>query len=341
MFKQYRRRKRQFFPNKPKKNVTFATAGTAMMSTWKFGCIGVSQTEAAVSFRERFALSDEKALRLLSLLREEAFPSQHTEAAQPEDLLILSTCHRTELYYGSETPKQNIRPETFVKWLCIVKGLPYDKNYLKSFFHIQETAIAVERLFRVGMGLQSQVLGDKQVIGQVKNAYRLSVQTETAGPRLHRLLHNIFYTHKQVAQETNFHKGTASIACAAVQRLQPILSQKQVQILVAGLGEVGEELCRRLSHMGCKNVFLANRTFKKTQQMAAQHHFTALSLGEAQDKVKDIDVLISCLRNQPSFWQKTHFSSTCPSKFRYLVDLSVPRNINTEVGELPTCCSTT
>jgi glutamyl-tRNA reductase len=153
-----------------------------------FQALVLSYKSAPVAIRERFALSETQSRNLLTDLKENL---------ALQDLLILSTCNRTEIYF---TSLEDITPHIF-SLIATLKGLPNIEEVAKWFTPIQNHDEAVKHLFDVSIGLESQVVGDFQIINQVKQAYQLTADANAAGPFLHRLLHTIFFANKKVTTE--------------------------------------------------------------------------------------------------------------------------------------------
>merc|ERR1711879_98970 len=127
------------------------------------------------------------------------------------------------------------------------------------------------------MGLEAQVIGDMQISNQVKRSYQTAVDMDMAGPFLHRLMHTIFFTNKKVVQETAFRDGAASVSYAAVELIEELTSNThQPRVLLVGLGEIGEDVAKNLVYLGDAQIKIANRTFSKAQELAAEYNFEAI-----------------------------------------------------------------
>lgn len=217
-----------------------------------FRSIALSYKTAPLSVREMLALTEEQCKTLLSTVR---------DIFDVTDLLVISTCNRTELYYSAS---EDLSTE-LIKYLCIHKGILNSENYISYFETINDQNKAVEHLFRVAIGLESQVVGDLQITNQVKQSYQWSADANLAGPFLHRLLHTIFFTNKKVVQETSFRDGAASVSYATVELVNLLVSENiDAKILVLGLGEIGADVCRNLAASKLENITLCNRTLEKS-----------------------------------------------------------------------------
>jgi len=195
-----------------------------------FKSVSISHRSAPLTIREMVALSEEES-RTFTLKCKDMFGLQ--------ELLIVSTCNRTELYYTSQESISN----DLIKALLIEKGLTNTEDYFHHFIQKDETNDSLKHLFEVATGLQSKVVGDLQIPNQIKKAYQLAADLNMAGPYLHRLMHTIFYSNKRVAQETSFRDGAASVSYATV-ALAEELAQAIVtpKILILGLGEIGNDV---------------------------------------------------------------------------------------------------
>ncbi len=280
--------------------------------------------KAQLKYREEVCLSQEEASKLIDLAK---------DALGIQEIFIISTCNRTEIYYLSD---QTSFKEELLKLLAVVKGISSDKESFRYFEEENDSIKAIKRLYFVAMGLESQVLGDLQIINQVKQAYQLSADKGVASHFLHRLLHGIFYANKKVVQETEFRDGVASLSYATVELVDKIVNSNfNEPILLVGLGEMGTDVCDILSNFGYSNVTLANRTEEKAIFLASKYNFKHLAFESLIQMVAEASIIISTVGNQSPIISKKHFESQDVLTFKHLIDLSVPRSIDPEVEELP------
>ena len=295
-----------------------------MLETFK--AISLSHKTAPLRVRELIALNEDEAKRLMLRLRDFFGLS---------DLLVLSTCNRTEVYYALD---QNLNEE-IVRLLLIEKGLTDTDNYLPYFQFFESNHQAVRHLFEVCVGLHSQVVGDMQIPNQVKQSYQWSADLEMAGPFLHRLMHTIFFTNKRVAQETSFRDGAASVSYAAVELIDELVGEhQQPNILVVGLGEIGTDVCKNLaarSGGNSANITLCNRTQARADALAEEFNFRVADLANLTDEIRQADVIISSvMRNEPLIVPAL-LKNVNILTFKYFIDLSVPRSVDTAVEQIP------
>lgn len=285
-----------------------------------FKAITISHKKASLQLRGQIALNEEESKALMLKMR---------ETFEVSEVLVLSTCNRTEVYYVSESNlgEEIIRLIASQKVLSSTEVLPY-------FEIINDHNEAVKYLFEVSMGLHSQVVGDLQIPNQVKHAYQWAADVQMAGPFLHRLLHTIFFTNKKVVQETSFRDGAASTSYATVEVMEtflPLLSNPKV--LVVGLGEIGEDVCRTLADKGYKNITITNRTLEKAQKLANELGFEVADYQFVNQNILNADIVISSVRcESPIITKETLKDKTLAVK--YLIDLSVPNSIATNIEEV-------
>jgi len=287
-----------------------------------FKILGLSFKNTDISQREKLALKEEMAKKLLK------FISEYTEAS---DVLILSTCNRTEIYYNHE----NDYSKEIIQGIALLKFT--DAAVIEPLFELQsDHDKAVRHLFEVSMGLEAQVVGDLQISNQVKQAYQWSADEEMAGPFLHRLMHTIFYTNKRVVQETTFRDGAASVSYAAKEMVEDLTSElKDPAILILGVGEIGEDVCRNLVGSKFSKVAITNRTAKKGEALAAECGFDFIPFDKAYKAIDKADVIVSSISREKAFISRELVSSFNILSFKFFIDLSVPRSVEMSVEDVP------
>lgn len=285
-----------------------------------FKALTISHKKASLQVRGQIALNEDESKALMLKIR---------ETYDVSEVLVLSTCNRTEIYYCSE----NDLGESIIRLLASQKVLS-SNEILPYFDIISEHNEAVRYLFEVAMGLHSQVVGDLQIPNQVKHAYQWSADVHMAGPFLHRLLHTIFFTNKKIVQETSFRDGAASTSYATVEVMESFLPMlNNPKILVVGLGEIGEDVCRTLADKGYKNITITNRTLEKAEKLANELKFEVADYQLVNQNILNADIIISSVRcEEPIITKETLKDKTLAVK--YLIDLSVPNSIATDIEEV-------
>ena len=297
-----------------------------MLDTFK--AISLSHKTAPLQVRELIALNEDEAKRFMLRLR---------DFFGLTDLLVISTCNRTEVYYAAEqaSSASNLNAD-IARLLLIEKGLTDTDNYLPYFQFFGEHKEAVRHLFEVCVGLHSQVVGDMQIPNQVKQSYQWSADLGMAGPFLHRLMHTIFFTNKRVAQETPFRDGAASVSYAAVELIDELVGEHQnPNVLVIGLGEIGTDVCKNLEARQLTNITLCNRTQAKADALAGQNGFRVADFANLTDEIRRADVIISSVMRDEALITPALLQEVNILTFKYFIDLSVPRSVDTSVEQIP------
>lgn len=288
--------------------------------TQNFKSLALTYKTAPVAVREQVSLNEAAAKQLMQFLRD------FTSAT---DVLVVSTCNRTEIYYCSETDLSN---EIF-KALGLIKQISADcQQYFAKF----EGLAAVQHLFEVAIGLDAQVVGDLQISGQVKNAYQWTADENMAGPFLHRLLHTIFFCNKRVVQETSFRDGAASISYAAKEMADDMTAGLvSPKVLVVGVGEIGQDVCLNLVNTRFKNVTILNRTTEKAEKLAERCGFAFAGIERLSEEIGKADVIISSVSGSEPLITKALLSELNILSHKYFIDLSMPRSVEPAIDELP------
>lgn len=289
-----------------------------------FKAVSLSFKKAPLEIRELIALDEAACRRFLHTLRHEL---------DLTDLLVLSTCNRTEVYYSADRDQS---PQ-IIEALGQLKSLPELADYFPYFDILDQHTDAVRHLFEVAMGLDAQVVGDMQISNQVKQAYQWSADADAAGPFLHRLLHTIFFTNKRVQQETSFRDGAASTSYAALELVEELTADvANPRVLVVGLGEIGADVCR---HFGDSKVFqdvtVCNRTRSKADALAQECGLKVLDFENLVQGLKEADVIISSIARDEPFFTRTMVEHLEVLSYKFFIDLSVPRSIATDVEQVP------
>ncbi|OYU66020.1 MAG: glutamyl-tRNA reductase [Cytophagaceae bacterium BCCC1] len=285
-----------------------------------FRVVSISYKKAPLQIRERLALDESET---------KAFYLKLKEVLGVVEALVISTCNRTEVYFKSDLDLSS----EVIKLLAVNKGV--SSSEIESYFEIiNEESAATNYLFEVALGLQSQVIGDQQIINQVKNAYQWSADMQMAGPFVHRVLHTVFYANKRLVQETSFRDGAASTSYVTIDLMESFLPMLvNPSILVLGLGEIGEDIAKTLFEKGIKNVSVCNRTKEKAVEIAKSFEMEVLDYMDLSEKILYFDVVISSVRAESPVVKAAYLANK--KAITYLFDLSVPRSIESEVENIP------
>lgn len=284
---------------------------------------GVNHTTAPVEVRERISFGAEIVPEALSQL---------TSRHGVQEAAILSTCNRTEIYCSLEQGGEQ-RPIT---WFSEYHGLRQDQ--LRPFIYKHPDANAVKHVLRVASGLDSMVLGEPQVLGQLKSAYQTALQAGSIGKLLSRLFQHSFMVAKQIRTSTMIGAHPVSVAFAAVRLAQQIFGNLSEQTaLLIGAGDTIELAARHLHENGLKRMIIANRTLERSQHLANDYSAYAITLADIPHHLAEADIVISSTASQLPILGKGAIERAIKVRKRrpmFLVDIAVPRDIEPEAGDL-------
>lgn len=303
--------------------------------------LGINHKTATVSLREKVAFVEHK--------RQLAFV-QIAAQGLAESVVILSTCNRTELYFHQASiPPQDDHPENIAwrercfHWFAEIHQL--DRQELRECLYFKQNLDAARHLMHVACGLDSLILGEPQILGQVKQAYQESEnfyqsQGKSISTNLSRLFQKTFSTAKRVRSETEIGASAVSVAYAACGLARQIFDDfKQLRFLLVGAGETIELVARYLTQHGAKNIMVANRTHSRAEQLAERLNtpMQILSLSALQVGLNQADVVISSTGSPDVLITKTMVEQAQKQR-RFdpmlLIDIAVPRDIEESAGEL-------
>ena len=286
-----------------------------------FNILGINHKTAPVALREKVAFSEERLLAALQALRQE------TGVAEA---VILSTCNRTELYWAGSASGRELS-----QWLEQHHGNNLD---LASSLYIHEEQRAVEHAFSVASGLDSMVLGEAQILGQLKDAYRIAQQAGSTGPSLNKLFQAAFSAAKRVRSETRIGENAVSIASATVSLARRVYSDLSAHTaLIVGAGEMNALVARHFMSAGVKRMVIANRTLEKAQILATEIKAHAVGLEDLDNELAQADIVITCTAATVPLITKSAAESAIRARRRrpiFMVDLAVPRDIDPQVADL-------
>lgn len=285
--------------------------------------LGINHKTAPVNVREQVAFAPENMVQVL----------QHAcTVLQLNEMAILSTCNRTELYCSSEL--QGSR--AVLEWLGEHHGLAVDELEACSYAYWDDEAI--KHMMRVASGLDSMVLGEPQILGQIKSAYAVARDANTLGGHLEKLFQNTFSVAKQVRTETAIGENPVSVAYAAVSLAQHIFADmSRTKALLIGAGKTIDLVARHLKQNGVTDMVVANRTLQRAEELAASFGAHAVLLSDIPEQLRDADIVIASTASQLPILGKGAVERALKTRKHrpmYMVDIAVPRDIEPEVGEL-------
>lgn len=288
-----------------------------------FIALGINHKTASVDVRERVAFGPDQ---LAEALRQLCHEGGAREAA------ILSTCNRSELYLEMETAAQ----ERVLGWLASYHGLPIEE--LHSCAYTYEDDEAVRHMMRVACGLDSLVLGEPQILGQIKDSYDVAREAGTIGPLLGRLFQATFSTAKTVRTDTAIGENPVSVAFAAVSLAKQIFADLgESQALLIGAGETITLVARHLHEQGVRRIVVANRTLERARLLSEELGAEAVVLSDIPDALVNSDIVISSTASQLPVLGKGAVERALKLRKHkpiFMVDIAVPRDIEPQVGDL-------
>lgn len=286
--------------------------------------VGVNHKTAPVSIRERVAFAPEKMIDALSSLISEK---------KANEAVIVSTCNRTELYCSIE---DLTKAGDVIAWLSEYHGIALPELQQYCYTHFADDS--VRHVMRVASGLDSLILGEPQILGQVKSAYAVSQEGSCIGPELESLFQRTFSVAKRVRTDTAIGENPVSIAFAAVSLAQRIFADiRNSTALLIGAGQTIELVARHLKENGIKNIIVANRTLARAQVLADELDAEAIMLGDIGEYLSQADIVISSTASQLPIIGKgmvERATSQRRHKPMLLIDIAVPRDIEPEVEEV-------
>ncbi len=283
--------------------------------------LGINHQSAPVAIRERMAFPPEL---LVPALRELVQLPGVSEGA------ILSTCNRTEIYCHASTPN------AISRWLMQYHAL--DSQHVEPYFYQHADGTAVKHAFRVASGLDSMVIGEPQILGQVKEAVRTARESGTLGLLLDKLFQTTFSVAKEVRSTTEIGANSVSMAAAALKLANRIFGRINDQrVLFIGAGEMIELVATHFAAQTPKHVTVANRTLERAKHLADKFHGSAITLGELPDHIATHDIIITSTASPLPILGKGLIERAIKQRKHrpiFMVDLAVPRDIEPEVADL-------
>ena len=286
--------------------------------------LGLNHLTAPVALREQVAFDPESATAALHELQQEP---------GVEEAMILSTCNRTELYVGVAAGAEQLPQAWLSRHHCLTPGK------LDEFLYRHDEQDAARHLFRVATGLDSMVLGEPQILGQVKDAYQLARDAHTLRAPLDRLLQHTFAVAKRVRTESRIGAHTVSVAFTAVRLGEQVFADlREACVLLIGAGDTIELAARHLADKQARRLIVANRTLETAQDLAGRYGGYAIALADLPQHLAEADIVISSTAaRQPGVTRAMveQALATRRRKPMFMVDIAVPRDIEPAVAELP------
>ena len=288
--------------------------------------LGLSHHSSPVALRERFAFAEARVPAALQLLREEGIA---------EEVVILSTCNRVEIYAATA-----LEPSAALAELkeFLVTCHDYRDPLTDEIYFLNEPQ-SVQHLFRVACGLDSMVLGETEILGQLKQAYDLALKHQHTGRRLNKTFQRAFNAAKQVRTETSIQRGSVSVGSVAVELAEKIFSSLgDRHVMVIGAGDTSEKTARALLSRGAKSIIVANRSHDRALALAKELGGRAVQFDDWAAEFEQIDIAISSTSAPHHILDRAKLEPLMKLRKNrplLLVDIAVPRDIDPEVNLMP------
>jgi len=291
------------------------------------GVIGISYKTAPVEIREKFSFSKDDIIPFSELLQEE------TEIA---DLVLVSTCNRTEIYFSQDKHDNQTAFELMYEAIKKFKGVT---DHCWHYFYHRSNVGAVRHLFEVSSGLDSLIIGEDQIIGQIKEAYLTCTELALTDAVLMRLFQKSFEAGKRVRTETEIKLGITSVSSAAVEMCNCLLNGvTDKSVLLIGTGETGTLALQNIHKKGVKQIAVTNRTIEKAEKTATKYNGTTIPFESFEKYLHGYDIVMIATSSTIPLITAEMIKKTLhirPNHKQVFIDLSVPRNIEKEVADIP------
>ena len=290
------------------------------------GLIGISHKTSPIEIREQFSVSKEEIIPFSELLQNQTGIS---------DLVVLSTCNRTEIYFSQDKYDFHMASKLVYKTLKHFKGI--EQKYWHSFYSYSSSD-AIRHLFEVASGIDSMIIGEDQIIGQIKEAYVYCTEAALTDAVLMRLFQKSFEASKRVRTETKIKMGTTSVSSAAVQKCSNLFEDlTNKRVLLIGAGETGSLVLQSLNKNGIKKIAVTNRTEAKAQKLAERHKCIVLPFDQMPSHLYLYDIVIVATGSQKTLITREMIQESLQGRNeqkQVFIDISVPRNIEEKVEEI-------
>jgi glutamyl-tRNA reductase len=287
--------------------------------------IGLNHITAPVEIRERVSFPEDLVTKCVRKLT-------HTQGI--EEAIIFSTCNRSEVLVSTLDSEGN--SGVIVNAIGEVHSI--DPASFQEYLYVKKGAEGVRHVFRVASSLDSMVLGEPQVLGQVKEGYRLAVRANSAGPVLNRLMHRAFFTAKRVRTETGIGTAAVSVAYVAVELARKILGHLgNKNILLIGAGEMAELAARHLATLVDRPILVANRTYETACTLARNLSGDAVPIERLEEILIAADIVITSTASCEPLIKKEWFKTVMRRRrFRpiFVIDIAIPRDVEPEVNDI-------
>jgi glutamyl-tRNA reductase len=292
----------------------------------KIVVLGLNHKSAPIEIREKLAFDATQTVKALRELKLRFYKAE---------FVLLSTCNRVELYCASEIP-QEVTPENLTEFLSNFHNIPIEK--FQQSLYTYEDEDSVRHLLTVASSLDSMVVGEAQIIAQVKESYQLACTAKSTGKILNRLFHYAFTTSKKIYTTTSISTGRVSVAGVAVELAMQLFADiSSAKVVVIGAGEMGELLVQHLIHVGCKNITIVNRSYERGKNMAERYGIAVEKWEEIENQLIGANIAIASAAVQDYLFRKDAFKKIMNKRWGrtlLIIDIAVPRNFEPSINKM-------
>ncbi len=292
----------------------------------KIVVLGLNHKSAPIEVREKLAFDATQTIKALQELKNR-FPEA--------EFVLLSTCNRVELYCAS-TLLDEVTAEGLAEFLSEFHNIPVKK--FQESMYAYENEDSVRHLLTVASSLDSMVVGEAQIIAQVKESYRLACIAKSSGKILNRLFHCAFSTSKKIYTTTSISSGRVSVAGVAVELAMQLFADiTSAKVIVIGAGEMGELIVQHLLQVGCKNITIVNRSYERGQNMAERYGIAVDKWEEIENQLIGANIAIASAAVQDYLFKKGPFKKIMHKRWGrtlLIIDIAVPRNFEPSINKI-------
>ena len=287
--------------------------------------VGLSHQTSPVELRERFAIGESHLTEAMQRLRSEALVAES---------VILSTCNRVEIYAATSAEAERTH-EAIRGCLARIKDV---QEPTEGIFYEYGARESVEHLFRVACGMESLVLGETEILGQLKNAYKVALESGHTGGLLNKLFQKAFQVAKQVRTNTLIQRGSISVGSVAVDLAERIFTTlRDRNVMVLGAGDTSEKTARALMSRGARSIMVSNRSYDRAEALASELGGKAIHFDDWANSFSEVDIVISSTSAPHYVLDREKLAKLMPSRRQrslLLIDIAVPRDLDPECQEL-------
>ncbi len=288
--------------------------------------VGLNHKTAPIEIREKLAFDSTEIAEALRQLKNKFCESE---------FVLLSTCNRIEIYCAFKVAEP-IDSRTLAEFLSQFHGIALDD--FENLLYVYNNAEAVRHLLTVTSSLDSMVMGEAQILGQVKESYGLACKVKSTGKVLNRLFHYSFATGKKIHTNTSISNGRVSVAGVAVELARQLFCDvSSAKVVVIGAGQMGELLIQHLLHVKCRDITLINRSYDRASDMAKRYGINAQKWDELDERIIDADIVVASAATKDYLFRKKLFANIMQRRQKgslLIIDLAVPRNFDPAVNEV-------